>query len=123
MDHAQAPELTPNLPGPYTFQLDASSRKPPKALDRRRTIGIRIPDNLIPRAIVERLGAPLLTSSVLDDEETEYMTDPELIHERYGRDVELVIDGGAGDAVPTTVVDLTGGEPEILREGKGILRE
>lgn len=96
---------------------------PHKALERRRTIGIRIPDNLIPRAIVERLGAPLLTSSVLDDEETEYMTDPELIHERYGRDVELVIDGGAGDAVPTTVVDLTGGEPEILREGKGVLRE
>ena len=112
-----------NLPGPFTFLLDASSRMPHKALERRRTIGIRIPDNLIPRAIVERLGAPLLTSSVLDDEETEYMTDPELIHERYGRDVELVIDGGAGDAVPTTVVDLTGGEPEILREGKGILRE
>lgn len=61
---------------------------PHKALERRRTIGIRIPDNLIPRAIVERLGSPLLTSSVLDDEETEYMTDPELIHERYGRDVE-----------------------------------
>jgi hypothetical protein len=60
---------------------------------------------------------------LLDDEETEYMTDPELIHERYGRDVELVIDGGVGDAVPTTVVDLTGGEPEILREGKGVLRE
>ena len=115
--------LKQNLPGPFTFLLDASSRMPHKALERRRTIGIRIPDNSIPRAIVERLGAPLLTSSVLDDEETEYMTDPELIHERYGRDVELVIDGGVGDAVPTTVVDLTGGEPEILREGKGVLRE
>ena len=107
----------------FTFVLAASARIPDKALERRRTIGIRIPDNSIPRAIVERLGAPLLTSSVLDDEETEYMTDPELIHERYGRDVELVIDGGVGDAVPTTVVDLTGGEPEILREGKGVLRE
>ena len=85
--------------------------------------GSRIPDNSLPRAIVERLGAPLLTSSVLEDEETDYMTDPELIHERYGRDVELVIDGGVGDAVPTTVVDLTGGEPEILREGKGVLLE
>ena len=123
VDNAQFRLLKQNLPGPFTFLLDASSRMPHKALERRRTIGIRIPDNLIPRAIVERLGAPLLTSSVLDDEETEYMTDPELIHERYGRDVELVIDGGAGDAVPTTVVDLTGGEPEILREGKGILRE
>ena len=123
VDNAQFRLLKQNLPGPFTFLLDASSRMPHKALERRRTIGIRIPDNLIPRAIVERLGAPLLTSSVLDDEETEYMTDPELIHERYGRDVELVIDGGAGDAVPTTVVDLTGGEPEILREGKGVLRE
>ena len=113
VDNAQFRLLKQNLPGPFTFLLDASSRMPHKALERRRTIGIRIPDNSIPRAIVERLGAPLLTSSVLDDEETEYMTDPELIHERYGRDVELVIDGGAGDAVPTTVVDLTGGEPEI----------
>ena len=123
VDNAQFRLLKQNLPGPFTFLLDASSRMPHKALERRRTIGIRIPDNSIPRAIVERLGAPLLTSSVLDDEETEYMTDPELIHERYGRDVELVIDGGVGDAVPTTVVDLTGGEPEILREGKGVLRE
>ena len=123
VDNAVFRILKRNLPGPFTFVLAASARIPDKALERRRTIGIRIPDNLIPRAIVERLGAPLLTSSVLDDEETEYMTDPELIHERYGRDVELVIDGGAGDAVPTTVVDLTGGEPEILREGKGILRE
>ena len=110
VDNAQFRLLKQNLPGPFTFLLDASSRMPHKALERRRTIGIRIPDNSIPRAIVERLGAPLLTSSVLDDEETEYMTDPELIHERYGRDVELVIDGGVGDA-------------EILREGKGVLRE
>jgi len=123
VDNAVFRILKRNLPGPFTFVLAASARIPDKALERRRTIGIRIPDNSIPRAIVERLGAPLLTSSVLDDEETEYMTDPELIHERYGRDVELVIDGGAGDAVPTTVVDLTGGEPEILREGKGVLRE
>lgn len=123
VDNAQFRLLKQSLPGPFTFLLDASSRMPHKALERRRTIGIRIPDNLIPRAIVERLGAPLLTSSVLEDEETEYMTDPELIHERYGRDVELVIDGGVGDTVPTTVVDLTGGEPEILREGKGVLRE
>ena len=72
---------------------------------------------------VDVLIPTIYASSVLEDEETEYMTDPELIHERYGRDVELVIDGGVGDAVPTTVVDLTGGEPEILREGKGVLRE
>ena len=75
------------------------------------------------RAIVEALGAPLATASVRDDDEVvEYTTDPELIHERYGREVELVIDGGMGDNVPTTVVDLTGDEPEVLREGKGELR-
>ena len=78
-------------------------------------------DNAQFRLLKQNLPGPF--TFLLDDEETEYMTDPELIHERYGRDVELVIDGGVGDTVPTTVVDLTGGEPEILREGKGVLRE
>lgn len=122
VDNGQFRLLKRNLPGPFTFLLEASSSMPDKALERRRTIGVRIPANPVARAIVERLGAPLLTTSVLDDEEEEgYLTDPELIHERYGRDVESVIDGGVGDAVPTTVVDLTTDPPEILREGKGIL--
>ena len=96
---------------------------PDKALERRKTIGVRIPAHPVARAIVEALGAPLATASVRDDDEVvEYTTDPELIHERYGREVELVIDGGMGDNVPTTVVDLTGDEPEVLREGKGELR-
>lgn len=96
---------------------------PDKALEKRRTIGIRIPGNAVPRAIVAALGCPLITTSVKDDDEVvEYTMDPELIHERYGRDVALVIDGGVGDNVPTTVVDLTGDEPEILREGKGELQ-
>ena len=114
--------LKRNLPGPFTFVLAASARIPDKALERRRTIGVRIPANAVARAVVGALGCPMVTASVKDDDEVvEYTTDPELIHERYGNDVALVIDGGIGDNVPTTVVDLTGDEPEILREGKGEL--
>ena len=83
----------------------------------RKTIGVRIPDNAIPRAIVEQLGCPLITASLKSDDDAEYMTDPELIHERYGREVALVVDGGYGSIVPTTVVDLTQEEPEIVRQG------
>lgn len=116
--------LKRNLPGPFTFILPVSSRVPDKALARRKTIGARIPSNAVARAIVEALGCPMLTTSVRDDDQTEeYTTDPELIAERYGADAELVIDGGAGDNVPTTVVDLTGGEPQVLREGKGEWQE
>ena len=123
VDNAAFRILKRNLPGPFTFVLTASSGMPDKALEKRRTIGIRIPGNAVPRAIVAALGCPLITTSVKDDDEVvEYTMDPELIHERYGRDVALVIDGGVGDNVPTTVVDLTGDEPEILREGKGELQ-
>ncbi len=123
VDNAAFRILKRNLPGPFTFVLPASSRVPDKALEKRRTIGIRIPGNAIPRAIVAALGCPVVTTSVKDDDQVvEYTTDPELIHERYGRDVSLVIDGGIGDNVPTTVVDLTGEEPEILREGRGELQ-
>ena len=115
--------LKRNLPGPFTFLLPASSRVPDKALERRRTIGIRIPAHPVARAVVEALGGPMITASVKDDDEVvEYTTDPELIEERYGREVSLVIDGGMGDNVPTTVVDLTGGEPEIVREGRAELQ-
>lgn len=115
--------LKRNLPGPFTFLLPASSRVPDKALERRRTIGIRIPAHPVARAVVEALGCPMITASVKDDDEVvEYTTDPELIEERYGRDVSLVIDGGMGDNVPTTIVDLTGGEPEIVREGRAELQ-
>lgn len=123
VDNAVFRILKRNLPGPFTFVLNASSRVPDKALEKRHTIGIRIPGHAVSRAIVSALGCPLVTSSVREgDEVVEYTTDPELIHERYGREVALVIDGGIGDNVPTTVVDLTGDEPEILREGKGILQ-
>ena len=123
VDNAAFRILKRNLPGPFTFVLTASSGMPDKALEKRRTIVIRIPGNAVPRAIVAALGCPLITTSVKDDDEVvEYTTDPELIHERYGHEVTLVIDGGIGDNVPTTVVDLTGDEPEILREGRGELQ-
>lgn len=123
VDNATFRILKRNLPGPFTFLLPASSRVPDKALERRRTIGIRIPAHPVARAVVEALGCPMITASVKDDDEVvEYTTDPELIEERYGREVSLVIDGGMGDNVPTTVVDLTGGEPEIVREGLGELQ-
>ena len=123
VDNAAFRILKRNLPGPFTFILPASSRVPDKALERRRTIGIRIPAHPVARAVVGALGCPMVTASVKDDDEVvEYTTDPELIEERYGREVSLVIDGGMGDNVPTTVVDLTGDEPEILREGRGELQ-
>ena len=123
VDNAVFRILKRNLPGPFTFVLAASARIPDKALERRRTIGVRIPASPVARAVVGALGCPMITTSVKDDDQVvEYTTDPELIHERYGREVALVIDGGIGDNVPTTVVDLTGDGPEILREGKGELQ-
>ncbi len=109
-----------NLPGAFTFLLTPLSRVPEKALGKRKTIGVRIPDSAIARALVEELGGPMLTTSVKDDE-AEYTTDPSLIAERLGKRVDMVIDGGEGGVVPTTVVDLTGDEPEITRQGAGEL--
>lgn len=111
-----------NLPGPFTFILPATNRLPNVMMNRRKTIGIRVPDNFIVQAIVEELGNPLLTTSVkADDEVVEYMTDPELIHERYGNLVDLVIAGGYGKNVASTVVDCTGDEITIVRQGIGDL--
>jgi tRNA threonylcarbamoyl adenosine modification protein (Sua5/YciO/YrdC/YwlC family) len=122
VDNPQFRVMKKNLPGPFTFLLTPLSRVPEKALARRKNIGIRIPANAIARALVAELGCPMLTTSVKDDDQVvEYTTDPELIHERYGRAVDMVIDGGIGAATPTTVVDLTGEEPEIVREGLGEL--
>lgn len=111
-----------NLPGPFTFVLPATNRLPNVLMNRRKTIGIRVPDNYIVRALVEELGGPLLTTSVkADDEVVEYMTDPELIYERYGKLVDLVIDGGSGRNVASTVVDCTADPVEIIRQGVGEL--
>lgn len=110
------------LPGPFTFILNATTKLPNVLMNRRKTIEIRIPANYIAMAIVEELGNPLLTTSVHDDDEiVEYTTDPELIHEKYCRSVDLVIDGGYGHNVASTVVDCTGDEPEIIRQGIGEL--
>ena len=107
------------LPGAFTFILPANNRLP-QSFKGKRTIGIRIPDNNIPRMIVKKLGHPILTTSVLDyDNILEYTTDPELILERHKKLVDIVIDGGYGGNVASTVVDLLDDEPKIIREGKG----
>jgi len=123
VDNAAFRTLKRNLPGPFTFILPASSRIPDKVLAKRRTVGIRIPANAVAAAIVERLGCPMLSASVkCADGATEYATDPSLIEELYGREVDMVVDGGIGFDRPSTVVDLTGGEPEIVRAGAGELK-
>lgn len=111
-----------HLPGPFTFILPTSSELP-KIYKNRKEVGIRVPDNNIVRTIVRELGNPLLTMSVYDrdDQEAEYSTDPELIEEKYGGRVDLVIDGGYGGLEPSTVVDCTTDDFEILRQGKGEL--
>ena len=108
------------LPGPFTFILEANNSVPKLLQSNKKTIGVRIPDNNIIREIVRQLGHPILSTSVKDDDEViEYTTDPELIYERYGDLVDIVIDGGYGDNTPSTVVDCTSGEIEVVREGKG----
>ncbi|WP_295842984.1 L-threonylcarbamoyladenylate synthase [uncultured Apibacter sp.] len=109
------------LPGPFTFILNASNTLP-SYYKNKKTVGIRIPDHQIPRIIVEKLGNPIASTSIHDDDEImEYSTDPELIAEKYDKVVDIVIDSGAGGYIPSTVVDLTSGEAEILRQGKGDL--
>ena len=108
------------LPGPYTFILHARNNIPRIFQSRKKTIGIRIPDNNIAREIVRELGHPIMTSSIHDEDELiEYTTDPELIHEKYREHVDLVINGGYGKNVPSTVIDCTSGEPELVRLGIG----
>lgn len=111
------------LPGPFTFILPATSKLPNQLMGKRKTIGIRIPDNFILQAIMDEFNSPLLTTSVKGDpgEDAEYITDPELIHEKYERLVDLVIDGGYGQNVPSTVVDCTTDEMTVLRQGLGEL--
>lgn len=108
-------------PGPFTFVLPGSNGLP-KAFKHKKTVGIRIPDNLIPREIVRHLGNPIASTSLYhEDEVLEYDTDPELIYEKYHKRVDWVIDGGFGKNVASTVIDLTeAGAPKILRQGLGI---
>jgi len=122
MDDKAFKLMKKNLPGPFTFILDGSS-KLPKLFKNKKTVGIRMPDNAIALAIVRELGNPMMTSSIFTDEKTtEYITDPELIEERFGLQVSIVIDGGMGGLQHSTIVDCTGDEPEVVREGIGELQ-
>lgn len=106
------------LPGPYTFILEASKEVPKILKTKRDTVGIRVPDNKIARGIVEELGNPILSATLPGDNVEDY-TDPEVIHDRFGNLVDLVIDGGFGGIVPSTIIDFTSGEALVIREGAG----
>jgi tRNA threonylcarbamoyl adenosine modification protein (Sua5/YciO/YrdC/YwlC family) len=111
--------LKRRLPGPYTFVLPGNNNLP-SVFKKKKTVGIRVPDNNIARALVSGLGNPIISTSIKDDDEVlEYTTDPELILEKWDKLVDIVIDGGYGDNVPSTVIDLTTPVPEVIREGKG----
>jgi tRNA threonylcarbamoyl adenosine modification protein (Sua5/YciO/YrdC/YwlC family) len=121
IDTATFKILKRSLPGPYTFILPGNNDLP-KEFRKKKTVGIRVPDNQIVIDIVKMLGNPIVSTSIHDDDEVlEYSTDPELIFEKWQHLVDLVIDGGYGHNVPSTIIDLSGYEPEIIREGKGSL--
>jgi tRNA threonylcarbamoyl adenosine modification protein (Sua5/YciO/YrdC/YwlC family) len=109
------------LPGPYTFILPGNNNLP-KEFKKKTTVGIRIPDNSIALEIVRQLGNPIVSTSIYDEDEViEYTTDPELIFEKWQNLVDMVIDGGYGDNIGSTIIDLSGDEPIVVREGKGSL--
>ena len=112
--------LKANLPGPFTFIFPSSSSLP-KVFKGRKTVGIRIPDNKIAVEIARRLGNPILSTTIeyVDDD---YAVNPELIAETYNGKADFIIDGGSGGLIPSTVIDCTGADPEIVREGKGELQ-
>jgi len=109
------------LPGPYTFILPGNNNLP-KDFKKKKTVGIRVPDNGIVKCLVEALGNPIVSTSIYDEDDVlEYTTDPELIFEKWQNLVDVVIDGGYGDNIASTVIDLSNPEPQVLREGKGTL--
>ncbi len=112
------------LPGPFTFIFNANKIVPKLLSSNKKTVGIRVPNNSIARSIVQLLGNPIISTSIHDEDEIiEYSTDPELIHEKYEELVDLVIDGGYGDNQPSTIVDCSEGDFEIIRQGKGDLSQ
>ena len=117
--------LKKNLPGPFTFILPANNNVPKIFKNNKKTIGLRVPQNQIIREIVKELGNPVLNTSIKDEEDEilEYMTDPELIYDKYENIVDIVIDGGYGGNEPSTIVDCTSDTYEIIRQGKGIIEE
>ena len=122
IDRASYKLLNRNLPGPFTFILKASNQIPKLFDTNKKTIGIRIPDNNIVKAIIEKLGHPLVTTSIHDEDEIiEYTTDPTLIEEKWEHLVDGIVDGGYGNNIASTVVDLSDGDVEIIRQGIGKL--
>ncbi len=115
--------LKKTLPGPYTFILPASRQVPKLLKTKRDAVGIRVPDNLICRTIVKELGNPIMSTSLPIDAYVEEYTDPEIIHEKFGKLVDIVIDGGPGGMITSTVIDCTGPEIELVREGAGSWEE
>lgn len=111
------------LPGPYTFILEASFKVPKLLKQSKKTVGIRVPDNLICKEIILSLGNPLISTSLHDtsDDLLEYFSDPEIIERQYGEVVDIVVDGGFGNIYPSTIIDCSGDEIEIIREGLGSL--
>ena len=108
------------LPGPFTFILDSSSKVPKVLSVSKKTVGVRVPDHNIPRLIVERLGNPILTTSIKNvDEIIEYTTDPEIIYDDFKKVVDIVVDGGLGGNIPSTVIDCSNETPSVVREGLG----
>lgn len=110
--------LKQHLPGPYTFILEASRQVPKLLKTKKDTVGIRVPDNAIARAIVKELGNPIISASLPGDFIEDY-TDPDFIHDKFEKLVDVVIDGGIGGTEPSTVIDFTQGEPSVIREGAG----
>lgn len=124
IDSATFRVLKKALPGPFTFIFNANSHVPRLLSSNKKTVGIRVPDNNIARCIVKLLGNPVISTSIHDEDDIiEYSTDPELIHEKFENLVDLVIDGGYGGNIPSTVVDCTTGSFDVLRQGKGVLDE
>ena len=112
------------LPGPFTFILPSSNKVPKILNTRKNTVGIRIPDNNIPRTIVKELGNPIITTSLKDEDPLiEYPSDPELIYEKYQKLVDIVIDGGPGNIIASTVIDCTNEEFDVVREGIGNIED
>ena len=112
------------LPGPFTFILESNSSVPKILNAKKKSVGIRIPDHNIPRTIVKQLGNPIITTSIRDEDDViEYSTDPSLIYEKFANLVDIVIDGGYGDNIASTIVDCTKESYEIVREGKGDIEQ
>jgi tRNA threonylcarbamoyl adenosine modification protein (Sua5/YciO/YrdC/YwlC family) len=107
------------LPGPYTFILEATKEVPKLLKTKKDTVGIRVPDHTICQTIIQELGHPIMSASLPMDEDVEYFTDPEIIHDIFEKQVDMVIDSGIGNMLASTIIDCTGDSPELVREGAG----